>query len=282
MKTTSIYSYGVALIASLAMMCACSSDDDDEEKEEQKTVSYTKETVAQAPEWSVDMSASDPAPDWQSPDASLYENWAVLMVTLEPELAKYASENDLMAVFINDDLRALSYPSRTISQDIYDDDGNISFILKIFGNELSGRRVVFTLKYYSTRLHHMFTLKGEEQFVAEEEYGISEPFVPPFTMGSTKYPVFTNLRMTIGVSETSDINQSPDDLIAVFVDGECRGTYSLNNNTGDGSTVAVPVFSRQEGETATIRYYSASSSSVLTFKEPIKLKGGEQSVKLDL
>ena len=33
MKTTSIYSYGVALIASLAMMCACSSDDDDEEKE---------------------------------------------------------------------------------------------------------------------------------------------------------------------------------------------------------------------------------------------------------
>ena len=175
MKTTNILNYGAALIASLALMCACSSDDDDDKKEEQKTSSYNKETVAQAPEWHVDMNSNDQAPDWQWPDATHYENWALLMVTLEPELAKYASENDLMAVFVNDDLRALSYPSRTTSQQIVDSDGHVAFILKVFGNEMSGKIVEFTLKYYSTKLHQMFTLSGNEKFVAEEERTVCTP-----------------------------------------------------------------------------------------------------------
>ena len=282
MKTTNILNYGAALIASLALMCACSSDDDDDKKEEQKTSSYNKETVAQAPEWHVDMNSNDQAPDWQWPDATHYENWALLMVTLEPELAKYASENDLMAVFVNDDLRALSYPSRTTSQQIVDSDGHVAFILKVFGNEMSGKIVEFTLKYYSTKLHQMFTLSGNEKFVAEEEYGISELFVPPLTMGSSKFPVVTTLSMPINVSDESGIKQTNDDLIAVFVDGVCRGTYSFSNNTGGGNTVTVPVFSYQQGETATIRYYSAAANAILTFKDTVNLSGGSQTVFINI
>lgn len=278
MKIRSLFNYGIILAAALTMTCACSDDDDDKKK----SAEYEREAVEYTPEWWVDMTASDQAPDWQAPDASLYENWAILMVTLEPYLASYATDNDLMAVYINDELRALSLPSRTKEQHIKDGDGNVQFILKIFGNELSGKEVKFTLKYYSAHLHQIFTLSGMEKFVAEEEYGIKELFVPPLKRGSSKYPVVTDLNVKINVAEDSDFKQDINDIVAVFIGGECRGTFTFYENTGDERrSITFPVFSREEGEKADIRYYSRNENAILTFKDAVTLKGGEQYTEIN-
>ena len=60
------------LLASLTFG-ACSSDDDEE-----KTAAYTLTTVSNAPLWQINWEGNDACPDWEDPDPSIYENWAVI------------------------------------------------------------------------------------------------------------------------------------------------------------------------------------------------------------
>lgn len=261
--------------ATLPMLWGCGSDDDDEVGSPKVGESYVVTHVAEAPVWNIDWSGNESVPDWEQPLANNYENWVILMVKLEPQLTRTASENDKMAVFVDGELRALSSPSKLTNGSIRDSNGTVSFILKVFGNEFSGKTVVFSLKYYSATLHQLFILNGDEQFVAERIYGVENDFIPRLSRGCSKYPVVTDLELTAQLSENSGMVLSEEDMIGVFVGDECRGVYQCSDGLPT-STVTIPVFSILEGETATIRYYSSSQNAVYTFKETLKLSQSDK------
>ena len=271
------------MVAALMVTWGCSSSDDDKDTDDNKkpNLGFVIGSSDAAPKWSVDWSANDNAPDWQSPDPTEFESWAVLMVKLDSILAPYASEKDMMALFINYELRAASMPSSNLNGQIRDEDGNVYFILKVFSNNMSGSTVNFMLKYYSNNLHQMFTLEDEEKFVAEQVYGVDEDFEPPMFMGSSKYPVLTELKINTRFTEESGITPSSGDMVGVFVGEECRGVKTLTDAL-ESTFIAFPVFGREEGENATLRYYSAEKNSVLTFVDTFKLTSGVKNISINI
>ena len=272
--------YTTMLVAALVMLWSCSSSDDDENEEKQVT-SYTETPATETPEWIVDWTANDAAPDWKMPEASVFENWSILMVKLQPELASYATDDDMMAVFINDNLRAAAQPAASMASAAETGDDSVFFILKVYGNDvISNKTQEFTLKYYSNHFHQMFSLTGQEKFVPERVYGVDEDFIPPLTTGSTKYPVVMNLDITPTIKQDSTLNFSADDLLAVFVGDECRGVYSAYNGL-ISQPVSMTVYGKQEGEAATVRYYNAQKKAVLSFKETFSISGGEKTFNIN-
>ena len=271
------------MVAALMVTWGCSSsDDDDENDNDPKTqLGYVMSALENAPDWKIDWSSNDPAPNWESPDPTNFESWAVLMVKLDSDISEYATENDMMAVFVDDELCATSLSSKNLSGQIREDDGSVYFILKIFRNSFSGGTVNFTLKYYSNTLHQMFTLEGQEKFVAERVYGVNEDFEPKFTSGSSKYPVVTELEITTNFTELSGITPSAGDVIGVFVGDECRGLYKLNDAMS-AAEIKFLAFGRELDETATLKYYSVEKQSVLTFKDTFKLTNGEKSLSINI
>ena len=133
----------------------CSSDDDT-----QQCCLQLRTRQSQAPEWQIDWSNDQERPDWTEPDGSLYENWTILMVQMEEALQPYVSEDDMMAIFINGELRGLASPATTVDGD---QTGTAMFLMKAYGNESSKERVNISLQYYSHRLKlYLHIVRGSQ------------------------------------------------------------------------------------------------------------------------
>ena len=85
-----------------------------------------------APTWQIDWNHDQQRPDWKEPDGSIYENWTILKVQIEEALRPYASSGDLMALFVNGELRGLASPAVIVSTGQTD---NGKFLMKAYGNE---------------------------------------------------------------------------------------------------------------------------------------------------
>ena len=114
------------LLASL-VLGACSSSDGDSNNSQQ---AYSETTVTEAPAWQIDWSFNQERPAWTKPDGSSYGNWTIMMVQLEEALRPYASDEDMMAIFVNGEMRGLASPAEGTVQD-----GNATFLMKAYGNE---------------------------------------------------------------------------------------------------------------------------------------------------
>lgn len=249
---------GVAFfILHSSFFISCSSDDDD------KPSGYTVGTVSQAPAWQVDWSGNDARPDWQEPNPSDFENWTVMLVQLEDALKPYASKDDVMAFFVYDDLRGLAQPAINVSED--ETDAN-HYLMKAFGNETGQELLEVTIKYYCSQLKQTFSRTDYIRYNVGEVYGIDEPLVPQFTLGSSKYPVVTNLVITAADLPIIDVSFAAGDLLAAFAGDECRGTYTLDDNLLN-APITLPVFGRQEHEAYTLKYYNAASGHIYTFSK---------------
>jgi hypothetical protein len=91
-------------------------------------------------------------------------NFSVILVTLEEELQPYASNDDLLALFVGDELRGMSGPALDMSTGETD---NKHFLVKAYGDESGGDMIDVTLKYYNAASKRVRTLgKGEDE---EEE-----------------------------------------------------------------------------------------------------------------
>lgn len=275
------YYFSTMLIAALTMLSSCSSsDDDDNNKEEKNESSYVQTPGSETLQWMIDWYANDEEPNWQFPETSSFENWAIFMVQLQPELASFATNGDMMAVMINDQLRSVAHPAQDLSKSTDYDDPTIYFILKVYGNDFTSKTQKFTIKYYSAYLHQMFTLSGHEKFVPEKVYGVDEDFIPTFTQGSSKYPVVMTLNVTPTRSPESDFKLSEGDMLGVFVGDDCRGIL-LGYNKMLSQPVTLPVYGKQEGEVATLRYYNAEKNVILSFKQSINISEGNQSYNIN-
>ena len=241
------------LLAVLTMLWGCSSDSDDGDKLEGSSF-----VSAEKPSWTIDMMANDPVPTWQAPDPSKFEssNSMFIMVCLEEQLARYASDDDKMTAFIGDECRAKPAPLQK------DYSGKCYFVLKIDGNS-TDRDVPFSLCYYAAKIHHLFN--ATQTFVPSIDYGFDKDFVPQLIKGSSRYPVQGDL--TVKLPVTAPFTPSDDDFVAVFVGDDCRGV----------GTVGQPftVFLTSTGETPHVRYYSAQKGGVYTFKQSLTIAAGD-------
>lgn len=244
-------------LAALTLMWGCGSSDDDHDDpiQPQPTFQWTK--TPGAPNWEVDWSGSDSQPQWTAPLPEKFETWMILMVTLQPELAAYSSDDDLMAAFIGNEVRALAHPGVKVGTDT----DKVSFILKIMGNETADEKVGMTLKYYSSKLKQTFTLTGTEYFLPEQVYGVEQTFMPNLLAGCPKYPIVQPLSLLFPQPIPEALQPTSADVIAVMVGNECRAMATV----GEGllsTPVHLSVSARQEGEKGSIYYYSARENAV--------------------
>ena len=249
-----------ALLASL-LLGACSEDDN----ESNSTQPIRTETeVSEAPVWHIDWSNNQERPDWKEPDlSSIYENWTILKVQIEEALQPYASKDDLMALFVNGELRGLAKPAVIVGSD---QSSNTKYLIKAWGNETGSETVHISLLYYSQTLKHLFTLTGNITLDSDETTGIDEAFIPKFTLGSSKYPV----TKTVGVESiliNVGIKPVSGGMVAAFVGEECRGTVSLS---ASGVTQLL-IFGRNTGETVSLKYYDATAGKLYTITNAVIL-----------
>ena len=236
---------------------ACSSDDDNDGNS-----SYTETSTDVAPAWQIDWSNNQERPDWTEPDASLYENWTILKVQIEEALQPYASEGDLMALFVNGEIRALAKPAVSVGGG---QTATGKFLMKAYGNETGLETVNMSLQYYSQTLKHIFTLSDDISLNSDETTGIEEAFIPEFTYGSAKYPVVKTTNPETLLAKAG-ITPAAGNMVAAFVGDECRGMATL---TASGSTSLV-IYSRSAGESVTLKYYDASAGKLYTIPDAVK------------
>ena len=274
MKNRIVYSTAI-LLAGLILMGSCHKDSGDDEENIDNHYNYVN--TDDAPDWQIDWSYNQARPDWQEPDYTNYEFSSVMLVKIEKQLQPYVSKDDLMAIFIDDELRGLATPAISV------DNENIttSFLLKAFGNEADKEKVYATIKYYNSRLHHIFTFDSSMLYNIEEVIGLTEDYVPFFTLGSSKYPIhmFKNLAETPLAS--TGITPSEGDLVGAFVGDECRGTAPLSTpplfpetslNGKDFSEIFMTIYGKEEGESVTIKYYDADQGRILIFNNVFTIK----------
>ena len=133
MKTIKLMSM---LLASL-VLGACSSgdsnsDDNGNGKGNGNNPAYTETILSEPPTWQIDWSYNQERPSWTEPDATLYENWTILKVLIEDELKPYTSEGDMMALFVNGELRGMATPAVIVGSNQVE---NGKFVMKAWGNE---------------------------------------------------------------------------------------------------------------------------------------------------
>lgn len=246
----------VVLLASL-VAGACSCDSDATEKG-----GFSVTRVSEAPVWEVDWTSDQQRPDWTQPDASAYENWTIVMVQIEEALQPYVTDDDLMALFVNGELRGMASPAVAKGDS---QAGSTKFVMKVYGNESGNETVNMSLKYYNSRLKHMFTLSDDITLSSDETTGTDEDYIPPFTMGSEKYPMMKTVDVEtiltlLGIEPESG-------MIAAFVGGECRGVATVESY---GSSKLI-IHGRTQGEKIMLKYYDEVTKTVFTISDAVKM-----------
>lgn len=250
--------FAVVLLASL-VIGACSSDDDNDAK----IAAYTETVLSEAPTWQIDWSNNQDCPEWSVPDATLYGNWTTVMVGIEEALQPFVSNGDMMAFFVNDELRGLANPAVTLgeSQKV-----NAKFLMKVYGNETGSETVRVSLKYYCKNLKHLFTLSDNISLEPDVTTGIDEEYIPPFTLGSPKFPVVKTVYVD-AILIKADITSAQVGMVGAFVGEECRGLLNLPASDFPQMTI----YGRSADESVTLKYYDATKGVLYTIPDAVKM-----------
>ncbi|MBR1712347.1 MAG: hypothetical protein IJ722_02945 [Alloprevotella sp.] len=245
------------LLASL-VLGACSSSDDNG-----TSITYTETSQREAPVWQIDWSNNQERPNWTAPDASDYANWTILKVQIEEALKPFVSDGDLMALFVNGELRGLAKPAITVA------DNQTSagkFLMKAYGNETGSETVNMSLQYYNQTLKHIFILSDDISLNSDKTTGIDEDFIPEFTNGSAKYPVMKTVTVESLLAKVG-ITPASGNIAGAFVGDECRGTVTLS---AAGST-SLLIYGRNAGESVTLKYYDAANGKLYTIPNAVSM-----------
>ena len=246
------------LLGMLAVLIwACDSSDSDSEE-----LAFTETEVSEAPVWQMDWTNNQEKPNWTEPDESVYENSTILKVQIDKTLKPYASEGDMLAIFVNGELRGMTTPVQTLSGQ--KELGK--FLLKVWGNESGTETVNMSLSYYSQTLKHIFTLSDNINLDSDVTTGIDEDFIPEFIYGSAKYPVVMPFNATTLLA-LADIKPAAGDHLAAFVGEECRGICPSVTDA-----LSLTIFGRTAGESITIKYYQAATGKLYTFENAVQVK----------
>ncbi len=160
-----LFSIAGAAIGAALLFAACSTGDDENATEPMPP--------ATDPEKEVPMPGSDERPDWDSyrMDSHPWSQEMSVKIGIQEELADSASTNDMACAIINGEIRAWNNAPQPW-------ENTISFDLVISGEANSG---MVTLKYYSAKLHRIFTVEDWRSFNAN---------TPPTDGGKPYFPEF--------------------------------------------------------------------------------------------
>lgn len=237
----------------------CSSDSNND-----VASNVTSETVTSAPTWEVDWTWHDPAPNWQNPADSLYESYMYVFLKLAKDLERYSTDDDRMAIFIGDECRGVS--KRTVMRD-----GSVCFFIMVAGGE-DDAATKTTINYYNASLKQVCEMPGFYSFLPDSTIGDTWDIFIALGDGNPKYGWLTELTVELG--ENAPFTPSEDDIVGVFINGECRGTGR------HGSTFVV------WGNTDTehsfqLRYYSKEKGKIYTVAKPIEITESLQNVTIN-
>jgi len=253
-----ILSSAAILLLGLTALGSCSSDDSSDAN---NVVTNTQGDVQTAPAWQMDWTNNQARPDWKQPQATDYESGTILYVEIDEELKPYASSDDMMAVFVGGELRGVEAPAILIDGE---DSNHTAFLIMAFGIDSGNQTLNVTLKYYNSRLQHIFTCETSFEVNSDEIPGIDYELDTEFMNGSAKYPVVTDY-ITTGILTKAGITPTTGDVMAAFVGDECRGVEAM-------PSAAMTIYGRQAGETVTLKYYDAVNKRIITFGEKPKVE----------
>ncbi len=284
MKHSIFYSTAI-LLAGLILLGACHKDTGDYIDNGEggangggdDNVSYIVEESSQAPDWKMDWSFNQQRPDWKEPNYTDFEFSTVMLVKIQSELQPYVSADDMMAFFVEDQLRGLATPAISVD----DETTTTSFVLKVFGNEADNEKLMATILYYSSKLHHLFVFDSSLLFNVNEVIGLTEDYIPIFTLGSSKYPIYMFKNFAGTPLASAGITPSEGDMIGAFVGDECRGIAPLPDSVlfpsttlegKDFADIQMTIYGKTEGESVTIKYYDADQGRILIFNDVFKME----------
>lgn len=252
------------LVFSLCVLAVwgCSSDGDNDGA---PTSTFVK---SPRPTWAIDWSSNVAMPDWQEPISEDFECSMDLLVTLSPEYRAYSTDNDVMAMFIGDECRALSYRNEMAN-------GNVAYLLHVKGSS-DEVDLPMELRFYCEQLHTMNVTNAVPPFTPNNLMGVAYQLELNIGDESTKYPYSTELN--IKLPDELPFSVSDDDMLAVFVGNECRAIGGRNPELFEGWRMVV--FSKQANESAQIRYYSEEKGGIYTFLKTFTLNDRLQQVNI--
>ena len=253
---------GMAVLTGvLTLMGGCSSDDgggNGGNGETSDAISFA--ASANAPDWKVDWMWHDEMPDWQNPSSSLYEERMYVTLKLDEGYVPYSTENDRMAIFIDDECRGVS--ERNSSEF---DPKVIIFPIMVHGSRRDvevGKRL--TVKYYCDGMKQIFTNPGFYGFSPDAIIGDTWDQVLLFGSGGSRYTGHKSVVVRLG----GDVPFTPSasDRVAAFVNGECRGSGLA------GEQFDFWLTGHEEGEKEfQVRYYSCNQNGIYTLEKPIQI-----------
>lgn len=265
------------LFTVVVLTAACSKSDDDDVNEENSGNGGESKNINrnwknfQESGLSLEFNffGNDSRPDWQSPSPYDFESFMILKATLPFELRSTARADDMIAVYIKDELRAVASPS--VKE--FNDDDNYTYILKVLGNDERSIRQHFTYKYYSSYYNRIFEESDLGHFMAENVIGVDSEFVLTGLWENLNdiYPVQSFIELTL----PDDIEPEKDEFVTAFVGNELRG---LARATPSDQTVLLQVFGKEEGEQATICYLRFAH--YVELEPTIKIESGQHAVLL--
>ena len=238
----------------LALMWGCSSDGGDGGNGGDD---ITFAEVSERPDWEVNYMWHDEMPDWQNPSATLYEERMYVTLKLDEAFVPYSTPDDRMAIFIGGECRGVS--ERNVSD--YDS-SSILFPIMVLGSRQDAEELAsLTVGYYSGGMKQVFTNPGLDRFSPDDIVGGAWDTVFPFS-GGGKYK--NSRSINVQLKGNVPFNISDDDIIAAFIDGECRGIGSAN----DSFRLRL-ISDEEEGKTILLRYYCAEKGGIYTLNKPI-------------
>lgn len=227
------------------IMWGCSKDSDEREPE------YTF-TASGQPSWQVDWTWHDEAPGWQNPDPSKYESRMYVILKLNDEYVPYSTDQDRIALFLGNECRGVS--GRNV------DNNGIYFPIIVSGDNGTTEGKM-EIRFYCAKMKQIFIMPGFHSFVPSYTIGDDSDQSFPFGNGSPKYPKFNSV--TVQVQGDVPFTVQDQDMIGVFVNGECRGTGKIGQE--------FTVWKQQDEETCQICYYSSANAGIYTLKTPVTL-----------
>ncbi len=266
--------YTTFLILLPSCFISCSDDSGNGSPDENGSKAYTAEVVEEEPAWHVNWQYNQTRPDWQEPQASAYENWTVITVTIDDELKATSDSLDMLAVLIGDEVCGLANPAITLGGDQSEAD-TYTYLMKVYSNQSAETYQAVTLKYYSASLQQVFTAYADISF---SRYDDITELAPSFILGAQKYPQATTLQLT--VTAGTDVQPAAGDLLAAFAGDECRGVCTIYD-TPITEPLTMHVYGKDPDETVSLRYYHAASNRVFTFANKVCMADAWQTISIN-
>lgn len=254
-------------MAALTVAWGCSSGGDDaiateEGGDDASQFTATVINTQGEPDWQIDLTMNDEAPEWTAPDASNFESSMTVLVKLPETLVPYSTDDDRMAVFVNNECRAVSV--RNLNElgpykEVY-------FVLNIRGTASKENTEELTLKYYSGGAHHLFTISDLSASFVSEYIRTNDEYELNLLMGNHKYPVKVMAYIMLPFDYPVPYIDYTNDLIGAFINGECRGLVR------PGADKYITILTENIGAYVELRYYSSVQNAIYIMKDNVRLR----------